>query len=393
MLDVRKDFPILDNLKEAYFDNAATTFKPLPVINAVNNFYCNYTANAFRGNYKNAEIVSNLLDETRREIAEFINADYEEVIFTNGATDSINKIVDMMQLSKRDCILCSRVEHHSNLLPWMNKAKVEFIDVDQNLKMNSNRLKERLVIGDVNCVTFSDVSNVTGIRQNSKEIISVCRSKNVRTFLDVTQSIGHFRIDVKDLDCDYLAFSSHKILGPSGVGILYIKKERQEELKLSVFGGGMVNYIGKKNEYKPAPFCFEAGTPPIEGIIGFKAAIQYLNNVQYKNIQAHENKLVSMIVNEIISLDFITEINPIDDKSIPIFTFRPNNPDVDINFVTKLLSDSYGVALNSGYQCCQPLYSYLEIDGGIRISGYIYNNEKDVLLLKNALVSIESILK
>ena len=258
--DIRKDFPIIENNNTIFFDNSSTALKPKVVIDSVNEFYNRYTSNAYRGDYINSEIVSLKIDECRSMVATLINCSESEVIFTMNSTDSINLLSNMLRVNKRDNVICSILEHHSNLLPWINKANVSIVPVDKDGIIDLSELEIELKNKKVKLVSITAVSNVTGNVQPIKDICNLAHKYNSLVMVDACQMVPHLEIDVKKIDCDFMAFSAHKLCGPSGVGILYGKKELLKKCKIAKFGGGMVDKIAhlENIKYKEIPYCFEA---------------------------------------------------------------------------------------------------------------------------------------
>lgn len=387
-MNITKDFPMLSSTNIVYLDNASTTFKPYKVINSVNEFYSSHTSNAFRGEHQLSEKTNMKIRKVRSLAATNINAAYEEIIFTHNCTDSINMLASMLGLKETDKVLCSILEHHSNLLPWKGKCRVQEIDVKEGF-IDLDLFKEHLT-NDVKLAAITLVSNVTGNIQPVQEVIELCKKKNILTLVDASQAIGHIKVDVKELDCDFLVFSAHKMLGPSGVGVLYGKKECLETLKPSRYGGGMVNQItAEKTFYKEIPHCFESGTPAIENIIGFGAALEYIMQIGIENIHNYLDELNIYMFEKLNALDFIKLPFIVSNKHVPIFTFRPHGDVNDIHYIARILSDTYNIAVNAGYQCCQPLYNSIGVKGGIRTSIYIYNTKKDIDYLIDSLNQIK----
>ncbi|MBR2067314.1 MAG: aminotransferase class V-fold PLP-dependent enzyme, partial [Solobacterium sp.] len=303
MLDVkeiRKDFPMLRNHPELiYFDNGATTYKPDCVIQAIVSFYENYTSNVARGEYATAVMADKAYAKARKTIAEFIHAEEKEIVFTANVTASLNQVAYGMRkwLNEGDVILTTKAEHASNLLPFYRLQKdlgikINYIPVDAFGKIHIDDFK-RMLNDKVKLVSIAEVSNVIGVTQEVKELIQLAHQVNALVCIDAAQSIGHMPIDVKDLDVDFLCYSSHKMCGPDGVGVLYGKKRLLEEMEPLMLGGGMNARFSSNGDmiYKNAPEKFEAGTPNIEGVIGLEKATEYLMQIGMDNIHEYEREL------------------------------------------------------------------------------------------------------
>ena len=375
---IRKDFPMLDS-NIVYFDNASTSLKPNEVIKSVEDFYTKHTSNAYRGSYINSELISLKIDECRELVATMINSSSREVIFTSGCTDSINQLVKMLNIKKKDNVVCSLLEHHSNYLPWLNSSNLTVVGLDKNGVVDLKELESILKNNKIKIVTVTALSNVTGNVQPVKEICKLAHKYGALAMIDCCQYAPHFRIDVKDIDCDFLALSAHKMCGPSGLGVLYGKKELLLKCNKSKYGGGMVDRIVDSTNvrYKEIPYCFEAGTPAIENILGYASAIRYYLGVGFENISKKNKELEDYFKKKIEKSKNIKMIFPISKNHAPIFTFKLNR-DLNLNYVAKILSDSANICVSSGYQCCQPLYNTIGEKGGIRVSLQFYNTKKEI---------------
>jgi len=379
--NVREDFPILNNKKDMiYFDNSSTSLKPYTVIEVINEFYTCYTSNAYRGDYINSEIVSLKIDECRELVATMLNCSSNEVIFTLNCTDSINIISSMLKITKRDKVICSILEHHSNLLPWVEKANVITITTDKNGIIDLARLEEELKNNKIKLVSISAASNVTGNIQPISEICRLAHKYNSFVILDCCQYIPHKKIDVKNVDCDFVVFSAHKMCGPSGVGVIYGKKEILKKCKRTKFGGGMVDKVTNLDNimYKEVPYCFEAGTLQLENIIGFANAVRYYLSTGYDFITEKNNKLNAYFYKKAMKSNNIRLLFPVSANHIPIFTFGLKNEELNIHYIAKILSDAHNICVSAGYQCCQPLYNSVKEKGGIRVSLQFYNTEEEI---------------
>lgn len=377
--DIRKDFPMLKS-NIIYFDNSSTSLKPYSVLDSIAEFYTKYTSNAYRGSYINSEYVSLKIDETRELVATLLNCSAREIIFTSNCTDSINQLVRMLNINKKNKVICSMLEHHSNFLPWLNNANILTVDLNNDGTINLIELEKLLKENKVKLVSVTALSNVTGNVQPIKEICKIAHNYKALVNLDCCQFAPHYKINVKDIDCDFLTLSAHKMCGPSGLGIIYCKKELLLKCKKAKYGGGMVDRIINKEDiiYKEIPYCFEAGTPAIENILGFASAIRYYLSYGYDNITKRNKELNDYFYKKVLTSKNIELIFPISKNHAPIFTFKLKNKNLNLNYVAKILSDSANICVSSGYQCCQPLYNSVKEKGGIRISLQFYNTEEEI---------------
>ncbi len=377
--NVRKDFPMLEN-NIIYFDNSSTSLKPYSVLESITEFYTKYTSNAYRGSYINSEYISLKIDETRELVATMLNCSPREVIFTSNCTDSINQLVRMLNINKRTKVICSLLEHHSNYLPWLNNANILTVNLNDDGTIDLIELEKLLKENKVRLVSITALSNVTGNVQPIKEICQIAHKYKALVNLDCCQFAPHYKINVKDIDCDFLTLSAHKMCGPSGLGIIYGKKDLLLKCKKAKYGGGMVDRIIDNEDirYKEIPYCFEAGTPAIENILGFASAIRYYLSYGYDNITKRNKELNDYFYKKILESKNVELIFPISKKHAPIFTFKLKNKDLNLNYVAKILSDSANICVSSGYQCCQPLYNSVKEKGGIRVSLQFYNTEEEI---------------
>ena len=391
-MDIRDDFPILKNRNIAYLDSGATTQKPKQVIKAIEDFYENYNANVHRGAYSLSTEASAIYEDTRTKIANFINAKHrEEIIFSKNATESLNLIAysyGLDKLKKDDEIVISIMEHHSNLVPWQKvakqtDAKLNYMYINDEFEISDEEIENKIT-DKTKIVGITHVSNVLGTVNNIKKIIKYAHKKGAIVIVDASQSIPHMKIDVQDLDCDFLVFSGHKMLAPLGIGVLYGKKEILNDMTPFLMGGDMIEYVYEQNTtFAPLPNKFEAGTQNIEGVIGLGSAIDYINNFGYDNIQKIENDLLSYAREELSKLDFLTlYLTPNKENHSSVISFNING--VHPHDVASIL-DSEGVCVRSGNHCAQPLLRSLGIDSTCRASFYFYNTKEDVDRLVKAL--------
>lgn len=393
------DFPIFENRfkqdEVVYLDNASTTLKPKRVINAVNNFYNKMTSNVFRGNHRIAEDVTIAINDARSSIASFIHAKSNEIVFTYSCTDAINMVAVGLNLSSNSEIITSTLEHHSNLLPWLQRFKTNIIGLNNNGEIDLNQLSDSITPKTA-LIAVSYCSNVTGNIQPISEIVRIARERGILTLIDASQAISHLSIDTKALDCDYLVFSGHKMFGPSGIGVLYGKEEKLQRLQPFRLGGGMVNKVSIDRNlinFKQVPNNLEGGTPNIEGILGLGEAVNYYFDKGHANIEKQNHTIERIARNRLEKCNQIELPFKHSPSHIPIFTFRPRGKKVDVYNLGRILSDRYNIAVCSGYQCAQPLYEAADIKGGVRASFHIYNSERDIDKLITALDELKPILE
>ena len=390
--EIKKDFPILENRKISYLDSGATTQKPKQVIEAIDNYYENYNANPHRGAYSLSMEATEVYEDTRTKIAKFINARYrEEVIFSKNATESLNLLAysyGMDNLKKDDEVVISIMEHHSNLVPWqkVTKAtgsKLNYMYINDEFELSDEEIESKIT-DKTKIVGIAHVSNVLGTINNVKKIIKYAHKKGAVVIVDASQSIPHTRIDVQDLDADFLVFSGHKMLAPLGIGILYGKRELLNKMNPFLMGGDMIEYVyEQETTFAPLPNKFEAGTQNVEGVIGLGAAIDYIENLGYENIQKIEDEVVTYARQELSKLDYLTiYMTPNKENHSGVISFNING--VHPHDVASIL-DSENVCVRSGNHCAQPLMRFLGIDSTCRASFYFYNTKEDVDNLVKAL--------
>ena len=392
MNTIKKDFPLLENENITYLDSGATTQKPLQVIKAVEEFYQKYNANPHRGAYSLSVEATEQYENTRTKIAKFINAKHrEEIIFSKNATESLNLIAysyGLDNLKKDDEVVISIMEHHSNLVPWqkMTKqtgSKLNYMYINENYEITDEEIESKIT-DKTKIVGITHVSNVLGTINNVKKIIKYAHKKGAVVIVDASQSIPHTKIDVQDLDADFLVFSGHKMLAPLGIGVLYGKREILNKMTPFLMGGDMIEYVYEQDTtFAPLPNKFEAGTQNVEGVIGLGAAIDYIENLGYDKIQEIEHEVISYARQELSKLDYLTlYTTPNEENHSSVISF--NIKGVHPHDVASIL-DSEGVCVRSGNHCAQPLMRFLGIDSTCRASFYIYNTKEDVDKLVKAL--------
>ena len=399
---LRHDFPMYEEhdskfkgLPLVYLDNSATTFKPYPVIDAVNHYYKDITANTRRGDYSLAHEADLALENARKTVAAFLNAQEEEICFTSGDTMGMNEVAYGLLpfLKEGDEILLSMEEHASNVLPWFNVAKItkaviRYIPFDENGRLTVENFKKSLT-ERTKIVSLASVSNVLGYALPVKEFVALAHQKGAIYIDDAAQSVPHMKIDVKDSDVDFLAFSGHKMVGPTGTGVLYGKKEMLEKISPTFYGGEMnarfdsTGYLSLDD----LPYRLEAGTQNVAGILGLAKACQYLENIGFDKIHEHELHLRRMAVEGLKKNGNAILYN--EDAESGIVTF--NIKDVFAQDVATYLS-SKGVFVRSGQHCAKILPEYLKTQGTVRASFYLYNTEEDVKAFVKACSTAEDFL-
>lgn len=385
MNELKKDFPLLANSDIAYLDSGATSQKPEKVINAVCEFYKKYNANPHRGAYTLSVEATEIYEDTRKKIAKFINAKHsEEIIFSKNATEALNLLAysyGLDNLKQNDEIVLSIMEHHSNLVPWqkvskLTGSKLKYMYIDANFELPKEEIEKRIT-DKTKIVGITHISNVLGTVNNIKEIIKIAHKKGAVVAVDASQSIPHRKIDVQELDADFLVFSGHKMLAPLGIGVLYGKKELLNDMNPFLMGGDMIEYVHEQDTtFATLPNKFEAGTQNVEGVIGLGAAIDYIESIGYKRIQEIEEDVISYAIEELSKLKFLTlYMTKYKENHSGVISF--NIKGVHPHDVSSVL-DSKGVCVRSGNHCAQPLMRFLGIDSTCRASFYLYNDKSDV---------------
>ena len=396
---IRKDFPILSTKVHdkplVYLDNAATTQKPNSVIEIMNEYMHNHNANVHRGIHLLSEKSTEGYENARIKVANFFNASQpEEIIFTKGTTESINLVAHAWGrkfIGEGDIIILSEMEHHSNLVPWQLLAKsvgaeLKFVEMNEDTTLNLESLKELVSDKRAKLVALSYASNVLGNVNPVKEVIEISHSENIPVLLDGAQAAPHHKIDFEEIDCDFFACSAHKMLGPTGIGILYAKMELLEAMDPFLGGGEMILEVGlHESSYKEPPYKFEAGTPSYIEAIGFGAAIDYLKAVGMDSIHDHEANLSKYALGELKKLGDVEVYGPSEGRA-GIISFNIGN--AHPHDVAQLL-DADGVAVRAGHHCAQPLMNWLKVSSTSRASFYLYNTESEIDVFVESLDKIK----
>jgi len=376
----RADFPQITEKEEIYLDSAASSLKPLSVIAAIQHYYHDLSANVHRGVYKESYEATMLYEEAREKIAAFIHADIKETIFTRGATASLNLVANsygLTHLQAGDEIITSELEHHSSVLPWLNVAKktgakLVYIPLDKDGRITVEAF-QTVLTSKTKVVALTYVSNVMGYLTPIAEIIRLAHKANAIVVVDAAQAVQHLRLDVKALDCDFLAFSGHKMLGPTGIGILYGKEALLEAMEPMEFGGDMNDNVDKfAAEWKDLPYKFEAGTMPIAEVIGLGAAVDYWNANSMSDMEDHVKRLRLYTITQLKKMPDLVIYNPTADTGIISFNIvGVHSHDASTFFAEK------NVCLRAGHHCAQLLIKWLGIEACLRASFYFYNTYAD----------------
>ena len=390
---IREDFPILSQkigkYPLVYFDNGATSQKPKVVIDAISNYYNTINANIHRGVHTLSQLATDAYEIAREKLKNHINAnETSEVIFTSGTTESINLIANCFTslLQKDDEVIVSHLEHHSNIVPWQmlcerTGAKLKVIPIDQNGKLIISEY-EKLLSDKTKIVAVNHVSNALGVINPIQQIIDKAHKYEACVIIDGAQAVAHIKPDVQALDCDFYVFSAHKMCGPTGVGILYGKREWLEKLPPYKGGGEMIKEVSfEKTTYAEIPHKFEAGTPNIAGGISFGAAIDYLNEIGFENIESYEKELLRYATQKLLEIPNIIIYGNVEQKvSVISFNVKGIHP-YDIGTIV----DKMGIAVRTGHHCAQPIMSFFEVPGTIRASFSFYNTKEEIDLFVTAL--------
>lgn len=393
--EIRKDFPILSRTVNGkplvYFDNGATAQKPQSVIDAISNYYSFQNSNIHRGVHTLSREITIAYEEARKTIQLHLNAKQpSEIIFTKGTTESINLVAHCfgnLAITEGDEIIITQMEHHSNIVPWQllceeKNAVLKYIPINEAGELILEELS-KLITAKTKLISFTHISNTLGTINPVKEMIATIRSlSNAVVLIDGAQAVPHLKPDVQDLDCDFYVFSGHKLFGPTGVGVLYAKEEWLQKFGPYQTGGGTIKTVTlQKTEFADSPLKFEAGTPHIEGGIGLAAAIKYVTEVGFENIQKHEDDLLHYATKQLKEIEGIVIYGNAKHKtSVISFNVGSIHP-----FDIGTLLDKYGVAIRSGHHCTQPLWQFYNVPGTIRASFAFYNTFQEVDIFIEAL--------
>lgn len=405
MIDVnkiRQDFPILSrkiNGKNLiYFDNAATSQKPESVLKTIDDYYRNHNANIHRAIHTLGEEATAMYENARNKVANFIKAARpEEIIFTSGTTASLNLVAyawGRLNLSRNEEIILTVMEHHSNLVPWQqlafeNGLTLKYLEIDENGTIKTNVL-EKIITPKTKLLAITHMSNVLGTINPIKEMIKVAHQHNITTVIDAAQSVPHLPVNVQSLDCDFLAFSGHKMLGPTGVGVLYGKQKQLEKMPPFFFGGHMIKEVYlEKTLFNKIPAKFEAGTAPIAQVVGLGAAVDYLEKIGMDNVREHEKALTGYALSQLAQIEGLTIYGP-KNSQIRGGVIAFNLQGIHSHDVAQIL-DAEGIAIRVGNHCAMPLHTALQIPASCRASFYLYNTKEEIDLLKEGLLKTKKV--
>ncbi|MDW8084258.1 MAG: cysteine desulfurase [Candidatus Caldarchaeum sp.] len=382
---IRKDFPVFDNQKNLiYFDSTATSQKPIQVIEAIADFYRRYNANVHRGVYSVSVEATEAYEKSRRKVAEFINAGTSrEIVFVRNTTEALNLVaysVGLNRMKKGGKIVLTMMEHHSNIVPWqlvskMMNHKIEYIPFDQDGYLDLSNADKMLK--DASVFSFVHASNVLGTVNDAKYLCKLAHEHGALAVVDAAQSVPHMPVDVKDIGCDFLAFSGHKMLGPTGVGVLYGKFELLDELEPFMGGGEMIKEVNLDHSvWNDVPWKFEAGTPHIAGAVGLGAAVDYLRNLGMENVQRHEQEMTAKALELLMSLKQVKIYGPENPKhrcGLVAFNLGDIHPHDLATFL-----DQHRICVRAGHHCAMPIHTRLGLSATTRASFYVYNTPEEL---------------
>ena len=378
--EIKKDFPVLEDHTLVYLDTAASSLKPKLVLDAMDEYYKKYGVNVHRGVYNISYIATEKYEEAREKVSKFINASFDEVVFTRGASSALNLIASsygLNNLTKEDEIIVSELEHHSHVLPWQNVsnitgAKLVYVPLNKEGRITIDNFKS-VLNKNTKVVALTYVSNVMGYITPIKEIIELTHEVGAVVSVDAAQAAPHKKIDVKNLDCDFLSFSGHKMVGPTGIGVLYGKRNLLQAMPPIEFGGDMNDNVDLyEASWKDTPYKFETGTPPIAETIGLGAAIDYLNNIGLDNIAKHEKELKDYAVKKMKEMEGIIIYNETSETGIISFNIKNVHPHDAITYF-----DGDNICMRAGHHCAQLVIKWLEVVATLRVSFYVYNTVED----------------
>ncbi|MEK6914043.1 MAG: cysteine desulfurase [Nanoarchaeota archaeon] len=398
-MNYKKDFPIFEENKDlVYLDSAATSQKPLSVIENIHNFYKKDNSNINRGIYDLSENATRKYENARKNIGNFINAEEKEIVFTKNTTESINflanTIKSIIKEGKNEIVL-TEMEHHSNLVPWQrfaneNNFKLKFIPITADYELDYNEA-EKIINEKTALVSLTHVSNVFGTINNINKIINLAKENKALTLIDAAQSIVHINVDVKKINCDFLVFSGHKIFAPLGIGVLYGKKEHLNNCDPFILGGGTINSVSYSDyDLKDSLEKFEAGTQNISGVIALEESINYINKLGLNNIQEYERELLIYALGKLKKINNIIIYNPKIENHSSIISFNLKN--IHPHDVASILND-FHIAIRAGHHCCMPLMKKLNISGTCRISFSVYNTKEDIDKLLLGLNKVQEVFR
>lgn len=398
---IRSDFPILSRKVHGkplvYFDNGATTQKPIQVINRIVEYYEKYNSNVHRGTHYLSQISTEFFEEARTYIANFIGAPtHREIIFTKGTTEAINLVASSFDhmISENDEVVITAMEHHSNLVPWQQLcerkgAKLRIVPILEDGSLDLEELK-KILNKNTKLLAIAHISNVLGTINPVKEITSIAHEFDIPVMIDGAQAIAHVPVDVTEIDCEFYAFSAHKAYGPMGMGVLYGKEEWLNKLKPYQFGGEMISTVSfNSTTFNDLPYRFEAGTPDVAGVLGMETALRYIDSIGIKDIQVYEDELLEYATRLISDIDGVEVVGTARNKTSVLSLLINDVHPFDIG----TLMDQLGIAVRTGNHCAQPLMEMLSIPGTLRASLAMYNTRDEIDIFVRALKRAISMLK
>ncbi len=395
LLELKNDFPILsqkvNGKKLVYLDNSATSQKPQKVIDSIIEYYTKYNSNVHRAVHKLGEQATLKYEEAHEKVGNFKNASKEEIIFTRNTTESINLLAHSLHITRKDNIVITEMEHHSNIVPWQQLCKrtgaeLRFIPINEEGKLN---LKNIPIDNNTKIVSVTHLSNVLGTINPVRELGKIAHRYGSIFVVDGAQSVPHLKVDVQDIDCDYLAFSGHKMLAPTGIGVLYGKKRLLQKLNPFLTGGGMIKEVKRNDsEWADIPNKFEAGTPHISGAIALGAAVDYLQDIGMDEINKNVNELVSYLMKRLLELDNISIYGPENGERTALVSF--NLVGIHPHDVAEIL-DKEGIAIRAGHMCAKPLMEVLGVNAVCRVSPYFYNTKEEIDFFIKSLKKVQGV--
>lgn len=391
---VREDFPLLkrtlDGKPVVYLDSAATALKPHTVLEAERRYSTEFTANVHRGKHALSEEASAAYEGARRRVARFLSADPEAVVFVKNTTEALNLVASGLGLSRGDRVLAPVGEHHSNLVPWMRRASLVVLEADPRKPLDLDLFEEALLRERPRVVALGHASNLTGAVNPVAEAAKLAHRHGALLVVDAAQSAPHLRVDVERLGCDFLAFSGHKLLGPTGVGVLWGRPELLEKLEPLSPGGGTVERVTQSGfEWKKVPYRFEGGTPNVSGVLGLAAAVEYLSEVGFEALTRHEKVLADALGSALDGLPGAEVLMAAGEPRLAIACVAPRSDKVNPDRLALQLSDSFQVMVRSGFHCAHPAFDFWKLPwGAVRASAYLYNTVEEVAAFGAALRSL-----
>ncbi|TAL47960.1 cysteine desulfurase [archaeon] len=395
---IRNDFPILkrkvDGKPLVFLDSAATSQKPVQVIDAIKEYYEQHNANPHRAIYKLSDEATQLYEKAREDVGKFVNANSEEIVFVRNTSEAMNLVMYGwgMKLSAGDEIVLTQMEHHSNIVPWQllqkNGVTLKFVDITNEGELDMEELK-KFVTKRTRLVSLTHVSNVLGTINNVKEIGKIAHDSGALFFVDGAQSVPHMPVDVNDIGCDFLTFSGHKMLAPMNIGALYGRKDILQGMQPFMYGGNMIKQVSlTRSTWNDLPWKFEAGTPNVEGAVGLSAAISYLKKIGMNDVMKHEEELTKYALEKLSEVNGIKVYGPEERAGLVSFDFGNIHP----HDVAEILN-SEGIAIRSGHMCAQPLMNRLGVNAVSRASFYIYNMREEIDKLVDGLEKVKTVMK